>query len=49
LCFHFAPSGKYSEEVLDGLRVGSVAMLLGGAVLFVVLHRRTRGTRSRMS
>ncbi len=48
-CFHFAPSGKYSEEVLDGLRVGSVAMLLGGVALFVVLHRRTGRTRSRTS
>ncbi|HLX30950.1 MAG TPA: SCO family protein [Casimicrobiaceae bacterium] len=40
LCFHFAPTGRYSADVLQALRIGSV-LLLGCTLVFVVVKRRT--------
>jgi protein SCO1 len=40
LCFHFAPSGKYSADVLQALRIASAGLLLGGLALFVRARRR---------
>lgn len=39
LCFHFAPTGKYSAVVLQALRIASVGLLLGG-IAFAVRRRR---------
>jgi protein SCO1/2 len=41
VCFHFAPSGKYSALVLQALRMASVALLVAGLALFIAIRRRT--------
>lgn len=40
LCFHFAPTGRYSGDVQEALRIASV-LLVGCALAFVVARRRT--------
>lgn len=44
LCFHFAPTGRYSSGVLQALRIASV-MLVGCALAFAVVKRRTASPR----
>ncbi|HJU24562.1 MAG TPA: SCO family protein [Casimicrobiaceae bacterium] len=44
LCFHFAPTGRYSADVLQALRIASV-LLVGCALAFVVVKRRTASAR----
>lgn len=39
LCFHYVPSGKYSVQVMQALRIASLA-LLAGVALVVALRRR---------
>ena len=43
LCFHFAPTGRYSGAVLSGLRIAGAGLLLAALAFFVAMRRRARG------
>jgi protein SCO1/2 len=47
LCFHFAPSGRYSRIVLQVLRWTSGALVLAGLILLVAMRWRTTRARAR--
>jgi protein SCO1/2 len=46
LCFHFAPSGRYSVLVMDILRWTSVALLVAALALLVAMRRRSGNAES---
>ena len=45
LCYHYDPStGKYGTAVIDAIRIGAVATMLGlGTFLFVSLRKERTG------
>lgn len=40
LCFHFAPTGRYSAIVLQTLRIASVALVVAALAVFLMKRRR---------